>query len=226
MNPLAAGHANPASFAAGLEARPEGSSVHPLIHAGKWLAADLFSTFMFLALYEATDSVYFATGLAIAAGVLQIAYLKLRRSPIDAMQWMSLGLVVVFGGASLLTQDPRFIMLKPTLIYAAIGVVMLKRGWIVRYMPPVALLWGRDLAIAFGYIWAAMMFATAALNAALLAHGDIRLWAWFIGVFPIASKAALFALQYLTTRMVVRGRILSARLEHDPNNKKRPAPSL
>ena len=36
---------------------------------------------------------------------------------------MSLGLVVVFGGASLVTHDPRFIMLKPTLIYAVIGGV-------------------------------------------------------------------------------------------------------
>ena len=75
-------------------------------------------------------------------GFAQIAYLKLRRSPIDAMQWMSLGLVVVFGGASLLTHDPRFIMFKPTLIYVAIGAVMLKRGWMTRYMPPVALPWG------------------------------------------------------------------------------------
>jgi intracellular septation protein len=184
----------------------KGSQIHPIIHAGKWIAADLFSTLLFVTLYALTHSVYAATGLAIAAGLLQIAYLKLRRSPIDAMQWMSLGLVVVFGGASLLTHDPRFIMLKPTLIYAVIGVVMLKPNWMVRYMPPVALQWSRDVVVFFSYVWAAMLFLTAGLNLALVAHGDPKLWAWFIGVFPIASKLVLFTVQYLTTRLIVIAR--------------------
>jgi len=175
----------------------EGSQIHPIIHAGKWIAADLFSTLLFVTLYALTHSVYAATGLAILAGLLQIAYLKLRRTPVDAMQWMSLGLVVVFGGASLLTRDPRFIMLKPTLIYAVIGVVMLKPNWMVRYMPPV---------VFFSYVWAGMMFLTAAINLALVAHGDPKLWAWFIGVFPIASKLALFMVQYLATRLIVIAR--------------------
>jgi intracellular septation protein A len=188
----------------------EGSRVHPIVHAGKWLAADLFSTLMFVGLYAVTHSVYVATGLAIAAGVAQIAYLKVRRSPIDAMQWMSLGLVVVFGGASLFAHDPRFIMLKPTLIYAVIGAVMLKPGWMNRYQPPAALPWSRDVAATFGYVWAGLMFLTGALNLALVAHGDPKLWAWFIGVFPIASKLMLFAVQYLVTRVIVGRRMRAA----------------
>jgi intracellular septation protein len=188
----------------------EGSRVHPLIHAGKWIAADLFSTWLFVALYALTHSVYAATGLGIAAGVAQIAYLKFRRAPIDAIQWMSLGLVVVFGGASLLTHDPRFVMFKPTLIYAVIGAVMLKPGWMVRYMPPSALRWSRDVAEVFSLVWAGMMFATAGLNLVLVAHGDPKLWAWFIAVFPLASKLALFAVQYLVTRFIVVGRMRQA----------------
>ena len=189
---------------------PEGSRVHPLIHAGKWIAADLFSTWLFVALYALTHSVYAATGFGIAAGVAQIAYLKFRRAPIDAIQWMSLGLVVVFGGASLLTHDPRFVMFKPTLIYAVIGVVMLKPGWMARYMPPLALRWSRDVVEVFSRVWAGMMFATAGLNLVLVAHGDPKLWAWFIAVFPLTSKLALFALQYLITRFIVIGRMRRA----------------
>jgi intracellular septation protein len=188
----------------------EGSRVHPLIHAGKWIAAEPFSTWLFVALYALTHSVYAATGLGIAAGVAQIAYLKFRRAPIDAIQWMSLGLVVVFGGASLLTHDPRFVMFKPTLIYAVIGAVMLKPGWMVRYMPPSALRWSRDVAEVFSLVWAGMMFATAGLNLVLVAHGDPKLWAWFIAVFPLASKLALFAVQYLVTRFIVVGRMRQA----------------
>jgi len=193
--------------AAATYAEPEGSRVHPIVHAGKWLAADLFSTLMFVGLYALTHSIYVATGLGIAAGVAQVAYLKYRRAPIDLMQWLSLGLVVVFGGASLVTRDPRFIMLKPTLIYAAIGAVMLKRGWMTRYMPPISLVWARGLGEAFGYVWAGMMFLTAALNVALVAHGDLRLWVWWLGVFPIASKMALIVVQYATMRLVIRARI-------------------
>jgi len=191
-------------------AQIEGSRVHPIVHAGKWLAADLFSTLMSVGLYAVTHSVYVATGLAIAAGFVQIAWLNFRRQPIDAMQWMSLGLVVVFGGASLFAHDPRFIMLKPTLIYLVIGGVMLKPGWMTRYQPPAALPWSRDVAATFGYVWAGLMFLTGALNLALVAHGDPKLWAWFIGVFPIASKLMLFAVQYLFTRVIVMARMRAA----------------
>ena len=187
-----------------------GPRLHPVVHAGRWIAADLCSTLMFVALYAVTHSVYLATGLAIAAGVAQIAYLKLRGSPIDVMQWMSLGLVVVFGGASLFTHDPRFIMLKPTLIYAALGAVMCKPGWMVRYVPPIALPWSGDVIAVFGYVWAGLMFLTGLINLGLAAHGDPRVWAWFIGVFPLTSKLLLFTVQYLTTRSIVIARTRAA----------------
>ncbi len=188
------------------DAEAQSIRVSPLLHAGKWLAADLFSTLAFVGLFALTHSVVAATGVGIAAGVGQIAWLKARRAPIDTMQWRSLGLVVVFGGASLVTGDPRFIMLKPTLIYAAVGAVMLKRGWMARYMPPAALPLIADVATVFGYVWAGLMFATGALSLALALSGDVKAWAWFISDFPIASKLALFAVQYVTTRAIGRRR--------------------
>jgi hypothetical protein len=97
-------------------------------------------------------------------------------------------------------------MVKPTLIYAVIGLVMLKRGWMTRYMPPIGLVWARDVAVVFGYAWAGLMFATGALNIAMVAKGDTRLWAVWIAVFPIASKLVLVGIQYLTMRFVVIAR--------------------
>ncbi len=188
----------------------EGGRVHPLVHAGRWIVADLLSTLLFVALYALTHSLPLAIVVGIAAGVGQIGWLKLRGSDIDAMQWMSLALVLVFGGATLLTHDPRFIMLKPTLIYAAIGAVMMRRGWMKRYIPPIALTWSADLAVGFGYVWAAMMFATGAVNLALALNGDPTTWAWFLGVFPLASKLVLFAIQYLTMRWVTVSRMRAA----------------
>ncbi len=184
----------------------ERSPVHPFFYAGRWLAADLFSTLLFVGLFALTHSIYFATVLAIAAGALQIGYCRIRSRPVDVMQWMSLGLVLVFGAASLITHDPRFVMLKPTFIYIVVGGVMLRPGWMTRYMPPSTIEWSRDAMMAFSYAWSGLMFLTAALNLLLVANGDTNLWAWFIGVFPIASKLVLFAVQYCTIRSLVISR--------------------
>ena len=63
-----------------------------------------------------------------------------RKHPVDTMQWLSIGLVVVSGIATLLTADPRFVMLKPSVIYCIVGAYMLKPGWMTRYLPPIAVL--------------------------------------------------------------------------------------
>ena len=127
------------------------------------------------------------------------------------MQWMSIGLVVVFGGATLFTHNPHFVMVKPTLIYIAIGVVMMKRGWMQRYIPPVAMEDGADLIMGFGYVWAGLMFFTAAANL-VLAMGDTKLWLAFLAVFPAGSKIVLFFIQYATMRVVITGRQRQAEL--------------
>ena len=88
---------------------------------------------------------------------------------------------------------------KPSLIYVAVGVTMLTPGWMTRYMIPDALEWSRDVVFVFGYIWAAMMFASAGLNAFMAMKGDPKAWAEFFTIFPIASKGGLFAVQYLAT---------------------------
>jgi intracellular septation protein len=180
---------------------------HPFIHAGKWLAADLLSTLTFVALYAATHDIYLATALGIALGVGQIAYLRFRGAPIDAMQWLSLFLVVVFGSATLLTRNPVFIMFKPTLIYAAIGAVMLRPGWMIRYLQPIAREHGADVTTWFGYAWAVLMFGTAGANLALTLYASPATWAWFLGIFPVASKCILVLVQYVVTRTFVRRRV-------------------
>ena len=186
--------------------------LHPLLHAVRWLAADLFSTLTFVGLFALTKSATAATLFALAGGLAQMGYQRWRRRPIDAMEVLSLGLVGVFGAAALLTHDSRFIMFKPTLIYLAVGVVMLKRGWMVRYVQADVLERAADVTNAFGYVWAAMMFATSALNAALALGGDRRGWVVFITLFPIASKVAMILVQYGVTRAVIVHRIHAARL--------------
>ena len=185
------------------ETTPPKRALHPLVHAGAWLVSDLVATLAFVALYAVTHSVYVATGFGIAVGAGQVAWLKFRGSPIDLLQWLSLFLVVVFGSTTLLTRDPRFVMVKPTLIYCAVGIVMLRRGWMARYIPEAARGRSEDITIAFGYIWAAMMFATGAANLGFALLTSTQTWVWFMGIFPLASKITLFAVQYGATRALV-----------------------
>jgi len=59
-----------------------------------------------LVVYAVFGSLFAAAGIAVAAGLAQLARFKLTRRRIEPMQWMSLGLVVVLGGATMLTQNP------------------------------------------------------------------------------------------------------------------------
>lgn len=61
--------------------------------------------------------VFLATVVAIVATFLQIGWVWFRHRKVDAMLWVSLALIVVFGGATLLLQNETFIKWKPTVLY-------------------------------------------------------------------------------------------------------------
>jgi intracellular septation protein A len=177
--------------------------VKNLFYAARPIVIDMVATLIFAGLFAVTGNIYLSTGVAVALGVGQVGLEKLRRRPVPGMQWASLGLVTILGGATLLTGDPRFVMAKPTVIYLTIGAAMLQRGWLDRYMPPRAkeFLPGGMVA-AWGYVWSGLMFATAAANLIVAVWFGHKAWLAFIGVFPLASKLALFAVQYATFRHV------------------------
>ena len=173
-----------------------------LIHAGKFLLWDMTSTLVFLAIFLLTQSLMAGVVLGIALGLAQIAWERWHRRPIDTMQWVSLVLVVSSGTATVITHDPRFMMLKLTVIYAVIGGVMLKRGWMDRYMPPIALEVVPDVGHFFGYAWAGLMFLSAALNVAVALHFSVAVWAAFMSAWAMSSKLAMFLITFATMRII------------------------
>jgi len=84
---------------------------------------DLFPIFLFFLAFKVWD-IYVATGVAIAATIVQIGYLKLRRRKVDTMMWVSLGIIVVFGGATIALHDETFIKWKPTVLYWLFAVIL------------------------------------------------------------------------------------------------------
>jgi len=138
-----------------------------LLQAARSLAFDLASTLLFFALYSATHNVTLSViaGLVLAFG--QIGWELMRKRPVDAVQWISLVMVAASGVSTLNTGNPLYVMLQPSALYLLVGLAMLQRGWMNRYLPPRAQEYLPDLGIAFGYVWAGLMFVSACVNLAL-----------------------------------------------------------
>ncbi len=175
------------------------------------LATDFLSTIVFLALYLITGNVVLATCVAIAGAVAQIIHSRVKRHPLSFMTYASLALVIVLGSATLLTSDPRFVLAKPAIAHFAIGAIMLKRGWMLRYMPPIVAETIPEYVTIAGYAWAALMFALGLGTIAVALTGDMKLWAIYVSVVAIGAKVAAFAVQYVAFRMLVTNRIRAIR---------------
>jgi intracellular septation protein len=177
------------------------------LKAAKFLLLDLASTILFLILFLLTHNTVLSVALGAALGVVQIAVQLIWRKPVHIMEWLSLLLVIAAGTATILTDDPRFVLVKPSVIYLIVGVVMLKRGWMLRYLPAIARAVASDVAVVVGYVWAALMFVTAAVNALVAIAYSAQTWAMVMLVFGIASKAAVFIVGFLAIRLTTSRRV-------------------
>ncbi|WP_198969123.1 septation protein A [Xylophilus sp. ASV27] len=88
------------------------------------LLIDFFPIILFFAAFK-LYGIYAATGIAIAATIVQIGYLRWRHGRIEPMQWLSLGVIVLFGGATLIAHNDTFIKWKPTVLYWVMGAVLM-----------------------------------------------------------------------------------------------------
>lgn len=173
-----------------------------LLSSAKVLLSDLASTLFFLVLFLLTKNLILSVALGMALGVIQIGLEFARRKPVDTMQWLSLFLVLASGTTTLLTNDPRFVMVKPSVIYVIVGIVMLRPGWMNRYLPPIAVAVVPDIAFVFGFVWAGLMFASAALNLVVAVTLDAATWAVVRSIWGMASKIGLFLIQYAIMRLI------------------------
>lgn len=80
------------------------------------LLFDLFPVILFFIVFKLAG-VFAATAAAIAATFVQVAWVKYHHGKVDTMLWVSLGIITVFGGATLLLHDETFIKWKPTILY-------------------------------------------------------------------------------------------------------------
>ena len=88
------------------------------------LLFDLLPIAFFFAAYKLAD-IYVATAVAIVVAILQGGWLWIRNGKIPAMHWATMGLLLLFGGMTLLLQDPLFIKWKPSVVNWLFAAVFL-----------------------------------------------------------------------------------------------------
>jgi intracellular septation protein len=88
------------------------------------LLADFFPVILFFAAYKLAG-IYTATATAIAASLLQVSYDYFRKGNVEKMHLVSLIIILVFGGLTLLLHDRTFIMWKPSIFNWVFGAVLL-----------------------------------------------------------------------------------------------------
>jgi intracellular septation protein A len=177
------------------------------LRAARLLFLDLASTLLFLVVFLLTHNTVLAVIVGIAFGLAQIATQYVRRKPIETMEWLSLFLVVTAGSATLLTNDPRFVLFKPSVIYVIVGVVMLKPGWLNRYLPTIAKAVIPDVAVVVGYVWSGLMFVSAAVNAFVALTCSVATWAVVMPTFGLVSKVVVFLGGFAAMRFIARRRV-------------------
>ncbi len=88
------------------------------------LLIDFFPIILFFVAFKLAG-IYVATGIAIVATIAQIAWLRHSTGKIEPMQWVSLGVIVLFGGATIVAQNETFIKWKPTVLYWLMGASLM-----------------------------------------------------------------------------------------------------
>jgi intracellular septation protein len=171
----------------------------------KKLIFDALSGLLFMTVVLATKNIYWAFAISLTTAVAQLGWNSAHRQEISTIQWASLALIVIAGAISLLTGNTRFIMLKPALVELCIGIVMLRRNWIKRYLSEKTIEHLPPAAIAgAGYTYSFVMLSLAGVNTYLALNATQETWAVFNGLGPPIVFAVVGGALFWFCRRLVR----------------------
>jgi len=149
-----------------------------------------------------------STAVAIVASLAQITYLLARRRKVDAMLWISLTIIVVFGGATIYFRDDTFIKWKPTILYWAFAVsllvsqVFIKKNLIRAMMEKQVVLpepiWGKlNLAWIIFFTLMGLLNLYVAFNFAIDIWVNFKLFGTMGLMFAFIFVQSLFLSKYM-----------------------------
>jgi len=144
---------------------------------------DFLPIILFFIAYKTYD-IYVATAVAIVASLILVAYTWLRTRKVEPMQLVSLGLIVVFGGATLWLQNPLFIMWKPSILYvlfaaAFLGSQFIGNKTLVERMMGSLMSAPQAIWHQVNIAWVSFFIALAGLNLYVAYNFDEATWVNF-----------------------------------------------
>lgn len=125
-----------------------------------------------------------ATAAAILATAAQVAWMLLRRERVHVMLWISLAIIVVFGGATIYLHDDHFIKMKPTVLYWLFSLVLflspvlLKKN-LIRAMMGAQLSLPEPVWSRLNIVWSAFFLLMGGLNLVVAFHFSRDIWVNF-----------------------------------------------
>jgi len=173
------------------------------------LFLDFFPIILFFVAFKFAG-IYVATAVAIAATLIQIGYLHFKHGKVEPMQWISLGVIVLFGGATLISHNDTFIRWKPTVLYWLMGGALLA-GQMFFKKNLIKSLMGAQMELPetawrmMNWSWTGFFAAMGVLNLWVAFHYDLDTWVNFklfgglglMALFVIGQ--ALFLGKYIKT---------------------------
>ena len=144
--------------------------------------------------------IYIATKVAMAATVLQIIWLKVKRQKIEASHWLNLIVIVLFGGLTIYLQDENFIKWKPTVLYwifalIIAGALLISNNNLIKRLMGTQITLPEPVWTKLAYSWSAFFALMGILNlfVAFSGYFTIDQWATF-KVFGLTILLIVFVI--------------------------------
>lgn len=158
---------------------------------------EFFPVILFFIVFKFYD-IYVATAVVIVATIFQVTFTWFKYHKVEIMQWITLGLILVMGGATLYLQDEQFIKWKLSLIEWLFGVVFLgsqligKKPIIERMMSAnltlPAVIWKR-----LNTMWGCFFISVGFINLYVMYNYDTDDWVTF-KTFGVPGLMVIFIL--------------------------------
>jgi len=128
-------------------------------------------------------AIIYGTGAFMIAAIAALGISKWRLGKISPMLWLSTALIVGFGALTIMFGDPRFVQLKPTIIYSVFGFALLAGFFTGRPLLRILLETAFEGLSEEGWLklsrnWGVFFLFLAGLNEALVAALDFEGWLW------------------------------------------------
>jgi len=165
---------------------------------------DFFPIVLFFAAYKYAN-IYVATSVAIAASIGQVGYNWFKHGRVETMQWITLVLIVVFGGATLWLQDEMFIKWKPTVLNWMFAVAFLGSQYIgkkslVERMLAANISLPQDVWTRLNWSWVTFFVFLGGANLYVVYNFDTDTWVNFklFGMMGLTIAFVLLQAMFLS----------------------------